>query len=249
MDKLVTKSNELIEASYRLSLNEARILFYGISLINPLSGECPLEYRIDVKKFAEMFNLESHNVYETMKEVVMGKFWDREFTIPTIKDRKLRARWLISVEYGDNEGFLKICFHPKIKPFLSQLKKNFTSYYLEKIVQFKSIYSIRFYEISIMHLNRSKKQKHKFAIGIKELKEKMGLASKYSRFSNFKTYVLDSAKKEINKHSDVSLTYTVIKLGRSPHEIEFTVTRKAVKSLTHHKPSENKLTPSTVFVE
>ena len=246
----MTKSNGLIEASYRLTLNEARILFYGISLINPISDPIsdgfPLEYRIDIKKFSEMFNLGSHNIYDTIKEVVMNKFWDREFTIPTEKNRKLRARWLISVEYGDNEGFLKIFFHPKIQPLLSELKKNFTSYYLEKISNFKSIYSIRLYELSIMHLNRSKNNKHNFTLKIDDIKEKMGLSSKYSRFSNFKTYVLEVAKKEINKHSDIHFSYKIKKLGRTPHEIDFTVTLKNNKAPTNPKNPESKLTPAMI---
>ncbi len=246
MDNVVTKSNELIEASYRLSLNEARILFYGISLINPLSGEFPLEYRIDVKKFAEMFNLDSHNVYETIKEIVMDKFWEREFTIPTENHRKFRGRWLIGVEYSDHQGFLKIFFHPKIQPFLSQLKKNFTSYYLEKIVHFKSIYSIRFYEITIMRLNKSMSNKDTFSLPISEIKEKMALSDKYQRFSNFKDRVLERAKKEINKHSDIHLSYKIKKLGRSPHEIEFTVTRKTEKSVPILKPPSDKLTPAMI---
>ena len=45
----VTKHNGLIQAGYRLSLNEARIVLYGISLINPLAEDFPLEYQIDIK--------------------------------------------------------------------------------------------------------------------------------------------------------------------------------------------------------
>ena len=226
MKKLVTKHNNLIEASYRLSLNEARILFYGISLINPLSDDFPLEYVIDVKDFAKMFNIESNNVYKVIKETVMDKFWEREFTFPTEDDRKKRYRWLISIEYGDKEGYLKVFFHPQIQPFLRQLKKNFTSYYLEKIAHFKSIYSVRFYEMSIMHLKRSESDRCKFVLTINDIKERLGVSNKYPRFSNFKATVLEKAKKEINKYSDMNISYKVTKRGRVPNEIHFTVSMK-----------------------
>ena len=97
-----------------------------------------------------------------------------------------------------------------------------------------------------MHINMSKKAKCLFIVNIADIKEKMGLEKKYSRFSNFKTYVLEVAKKEINKHSDLNLSYKIIKLGRSPHKIEFTVTRKAEKSVTYDKPPSNKLTPAMI---
>ena len=244
MENLITKSNALVDASYRLSLNEARVLFYGLSLINPLSNEFPLEYVIEIKKFADMFNLESHNIYETIKDTVMNRFWEREFSISIKDNTKIRSRWLISIEYNDHKGLLKIFFHPKIQPFLHQLKENFTSYYLEKIAHFKSIYSVRFYELSIMHINMSKKEKCLFAVNIADIKKKMGLEKKYSRFSNFKLHVLEIAKSEINKHSDLHLSYKIIKLGRSPHQIEFTVTRQAVKLDADNKPSGTQLTPA-----
>jgi len=57
----------------------------------------------------------------------------------------------------------------------------------------------------------------------------LDLTEKYKRFTNFKTRVIDPAKKEINKYSDISLSYIVKKLGRHPDEIEFTIKRKIPK--------------------
>jgi plasmid replication initiation protein len=61
---------------------------------------------------------------------------------------------------------------------------------------------------------------------ISDIKKKLELGDKYDRFSNFKTRVLDAAKKEINKFSDLNFDYKIIKLGRSPYQIEFSVNRK-----------------------
>ena len=225
-NRSITKRNELIESSYRLSLNEARIVLYGLSLINPLSKQFPLEYKIDVKDFSDMFGIDSHNIYNVIKETVMGKFWDREFTYQTEHEHNVRARWLISVEYADNEGYLKIFMNPKLQPFLHQLKGSFTTYQTSQISSFKSVYSIRFYEISLMHLKKSKHNKHSFKIDVEDIKKTLELSERYKRFCDFKRYVLDQAKKEINKNSDIKLTYEVIKQGRTPREIKFTITKK-----------------------
>lgn len=246
-NKSVTKFNGLIEASYRLSLNEARIVFYGISLINPLSEEFPLEFKIDIKHFSDMFNIASNNAYTIVKQAAMDRFWEREFTFKTAENKQMRVRWLTGIEYGDSQGYLKIFINPQLKPFLHQLVAgNFTRYYLENIANFKSVYSVRFYEIAIMELKRSKQSKWKFRLEIDDIKKKLELQEKYHRFSNFKAVVLDPAKKEINKHSDIKFNYNVIKLGRSPHEIEFVISKKQEKLHITLESNSLRLTPSTL---
>ena len=225
-NKLVTKYNGLIEASYRLSLNEARIVLYGISLINPVSKEFPLEFKVDVKRFADMFGLDNHCIYDIVKQAAMDKFWEREFTIPLENGDKMRVRWLNGIQYSDGKGYLKIYMNPLLKPFLHQLGGNYTKYYLDKIAKFKSIYSVRFYEIAIMELNKTKKTKVSFSLKINEIKDRLEIQEKYKRFSNFKAFSLEPAKREINKYSDIKLSYKIKKLGRTPHEIEFTVSKK-----------------------
>jgi len=225
----VTKHNGLIQAGYRLTLNETRIVLYGISLINPLAQEFPLEYRIDLKEFSKMFNLESKNIYGLIKETVMDKFWEREFTIDVNEEDKKRLRWLGGIEYADKKGYIKIFINPLLKPLLHQLKGHFTSYHLDQVASFQSVYSVRLYEVSLMHLNKSGKDNCMFVIAINEIKERLDLMEKYKRFSNFKADVLEPAKKEINKGSNINLSYKVKKLGRSPYEIEFTVKRKILK--------------------
>lgn len=225
----VTKHNGLIQAGYRLSLNEARIVLYGLSLINPMAKDFPLEYEIDIKGFSEMFSLESKNIYGIIKETVMSKFWDREFTIDVSDERKRRLRWLIGIEYSDKDGSLKVFMNPLLKPLLHQLKGHFTSYHLEQIALFQSVYSVRLYEVSLMHLNKSGHDKCSFSVKIDEMRERLDLTEKYKRFSNFKTRVIEPAKKEINKYSDISLSYTVKKRGRHPDEIEFYAKRKMPK--------------------
>jgi len=246
--KSVTKHNELIKAGYRLTLNEMRIVLYGISLINPLSNEFPLEYQINMQKFIKLFELESNkNIYTQIKDTVMNKFWEREFTINSGEGEKQRFRWLTRINYADEQGFIKIYINPELKPWLRQLQGHFTSYHLDKISSFKSAYSVRIYEISIMNLNKSKQNKCSFSIKITQLKERLDITEKYKRFSNFKSDVLEPARKEINKHSDINLTYKVKKMGRSPHKIEFLIKRKTDK--TPKITNQTKLNLSLPIIE
>lgn len=231
MEPKITKSNAIINSSYRLSLNELRIVLYGLSHIDPMAIEFPLFHRINVKELAEFFNIgekDRGSFYDDIKNALIHKFWERDFSY---YDEKLevvvKRRWLMEVQYGGKNGTLAYHYNPMIKDQLQQLAGRFTSYFLTNIANMKSAYSVRLYEIAIMHLNASKQCKTTFTREIEDLKNHLGILEKYKHFYHFKPRVLEKAKKEINKHSDIKFSYEVKKVGRSPHSIEFTVVKKS----------------------
>lgn len=237
MNKIkVTKSNAIINSSYRLSLNELRIVLFGLSKINPTSDDFPLFHRIDVKELGDFFDIgdkERGSFYDNIKDALLKKFWEREFAYyDEDLDEVVRRRWLIEVRYGRKDGTLAYEYNPKIKTQLQQLSKNFTSYFLTNVANMKSAYAIRLYEICIMNLNASKKHKVLFIKSLKDLKILFGIENKYKQFGDFKKRVLDKAKRDINKHSDLIFNYEVIKLGRSVEKIKFKITRKKQALIT-----------------
>ena len=54
---LVTKSNELIEARYKLTLYEQRLILLLISIIQPDDDDF-IDYELHVSVFAEMFGID-----------------------------------------------------------------------------------------------------------------------------------------------------------------------------------------------
>ena len=222
----VSKDNALVEASYRLSLTEMQIILYGIGLINPLGKEFPLSYRIDIARFSQIFDKEHGQIYEEIKNVILKRFWERDFSYIDDKGKVVILRWLTKIVYEDQSGYIEIKFSEEIQPYLHQLKENFTAYYIDHIAKFKSVYSVRLYETSLMHLNKNKIVTGSFVINIDELKSKLDLHDRYDRFSNFKKRVLEPAKKEINKFSDLSFNYRIMKERRKPSHIEFIVHKK-----------------------
>ena len=242
MKNIITKHNALIKASYRLSLMEIRIVLYGISLINPVvSNDFPTSYVLDIKKFGLLFGIEDKRLYSELKDIVIKKFWERDFSFIDKKGEITMRRWLTDIVFHDKKGYLEIFYNPRIKSLLTNLKEHFTSYYLEKTVNFKSVYSVRVYELCIMHYKKlSKKNKSiKFRVTIVELKGLLMLTSEYKLFFNFKNRVLERSKVEINKHSDLKIHYEIMKLGRTPHEIEFSV--KLKKTNEHYAQKEIEL--------
>ena len=243
----ITKHNSLIKASYRLSTMEIRIVLYVLSLINPTSNDFPIQYKIDVKKFATFFKLDPNWLYQELKSCILDKFWEREFSYIDENGKVVKNRWLIQVCYKDDEALLEIAYNPMIKHLLQNMKSNFTSYNIARIISMKSAYAIRFYEICIMELKKDWQHKSKlekmrkdlkFRIRIEELRHVLELVDKYKIFRNFKARVLDKIRLEINKHSDIRIKYEVIKRGRSPHEIEFTINKKIGEFNKHETAKE-----------
>ena len=231
----ITKHNALIKASYRISTMEMRIVLYGLSLLNPTSDEFPIQYKIDVKKFASFFKLDHNWLYQELKSCILDKFWEREFSYLDEKNKVVKNRWLIQVAYKDDEALLEIAYNPMIRHLLQNMKSNFTSYNIARIISMKSAYAIRFYEICIMELKKNWQNKTDaekirkaitFRIRIDVLRHTLELADKYKVFRNFKARVLDKIQLEINKHSDINIKYEIIKRGRTPYEIAFSINKK-----------------------
>ena len=243
----VSKDNALIDASYRLSLTEMQIILYGISLINPVQKEFPLNYRIDISRFAVMFDRKHGQIYKEVKEAVVKRFWERDFSYIDERGKTVTLRWLTKMVHEDKTGYIEIKFSEEIQPYLHNLQGNFTAYYIDKISKFKSVYSVRLYERSLMFLKKNKINQGSFCVSILEIKSQLEISDKYNLFANFKLKVLEKSKKEINEFSDLIFDYKIIKLGRSPHEIEFIIGKKEPINYLTNDMNHKKL--STISLE
>ena len=74
---------------------------------------------------------------------------------------------------------------------------------------------------------------------LKELQDLLQVPQSYiNKYINFKQKVLEVAKREINKYSDLEIDFTPIKRGRAVYWIEFTIKRNA-KNIIEAKAQEN----------
>lgn len=228
----VVKSNELIAACFRLSLNETRLLYYAIACNNPMENEHGWQnyYEIKVSDIADMFKIKQENVYRDML-AACNAFFERKFTMIDQNNIKHKGRFIDLISYQEKKGFLAIKFSESIKPYLYELKGNFTTYKLQQIALFTSPNSTRFYEFSVMELKRSKKNVAEFTIPITQLRELLEMNDKYKRFNQFRERVIDKSIEDINQFSDLTLSVNVIKDGKTPTDIAFKV---------KYKPKSNK---------
>ena len=111
-----------------------------------------------------------------------------------------------------------------MKPYLLQLKENFTQYELLWTLKFKSKYAIRLYEL-VKSIHYHDTQEYSRAFDLEELRRMLG-AETYKTYQSFKTRVLEPAIEEINQYSDKNVSYEPIKSGRTVSKIELVITSK-----------------------
>lgn len=226
--KLVRKSNFLIEASYKLSLVEQRIVMILASKIKPADDEFK-KYQLNIKEFADFLELKNKNEYSHI-QTVTKKLLTRAFSIK-MPDSLLQIGWLSSAKYYDGQGIVELCFDPQLKPYLLQLKDRFTSYKLKNVIQLRSSFSIRIYEL----LKQYEKLGERTFL-LDNLRECLGLEdSQYKLYGDFKRKILLVAQAELAEKTDLSFEFEEIKVARRVGKIRFYITSqmplKAIEEL------------------
>lgn len=225
---LIIQHNELIEAHYRLSLQEKRVILWLLTQIKSDDEDFKL-HKLEITAFAKMIGLGADNQYSKLQEVTLN-LMKRVVKINKPENKSvLQIAWLSYAEYYFTKGYIKLRFDPALKPYLLQLKNRFTKITLSDIMQLTSIYAMRFYELLKQYEFIGKR-----IISIKELREYCGIVQQeYKRYSDFKKDVLERGKKEINEKSDLEICYKEIKESRKITSIEWTVRKKDSEKQKH----------------
>lgn len=217
---IVTKSNELVNAQYRLSTYETRIILFLASKVQPKDEQFN-KFTFSVKEIASVLGLTGNSVYEDLQRITYGLL-DKKFTIITKrgnKDSILQTNWLASAEYTG--GSVELEFSAKLKPYFLQLKEKFTSYKLYDVIRLKNMYSFRIYEIL--------KQYEGIGTRVMELEELRALLvseEDYPKYGNFKQKVLLVAQKELAEKTDLYFDFEEIKTGKKVTKLKFTIFSK-----------------------
>lgn len=240
---LVVKSNRLNSAIQNLSLPELRIIQLAIvdarETGKGLSTDTPL--RIDGLRYAEAFNTTRQNGYIRMKEAEETLF-NRRFSFIDDSDGKVvKSRWIQRVKYLDDEGAIELAFTMDVVKAITRLdgaEEFFTQYLLTQTANLNSVYSVRLYEL----LAQWKAAVKTPTFDLVTFRQQLGLAdNEYKLMGNFKMRVLDVAVNEINEKTDLTVSYTQEKRGRTISGFKFTVRAK-----DKSKDVNNQRDPNTI---
>ena len=216
-NELVVKDNLLINASYNLEVTEQRLILLAIinarQTGNGITADSKLE--IHASDYASRFDVTNDGAYRALKNAVLNLF-DRQFSFKE-EDRNgkigtVKSRWVSRIKYIDDSATLEITFAPDVVPLITRLEQHFTSYQIKQVAQLTGKYAIRLYELLIAWREVGKVPQ----INLAEFRNKIGVEDdEYMRMSDFKIRVLEPSIKQINEHTDITVTYEQHKKGRS----------------------------------
>ena len=211
----VVKANELIQKSrFSLTTQQQKIVLYLISKITP-EDEAFKRYEFSVMEFCQCAGIDykSGSSYASIKKAIKD-LRDKSIWVKLPNGKETTVSWIEKAYIEQRSGLIEIKFDEDMKPWLLQLRGDYTQFELIYTLHFKSKYAIRLYEI-IKSLHYDELKPYEWVYKVDELCQLLD-AEKYSeQWMNFKARVLAPAIDEINKYSDKLVEYEPIKKKNS----------------------------------
>lgn len=231
----IYKSNELVEAGYRLSLAEQRMIILSLGQIDS-RDLTQKKVTLYAKDYAKEWGVSEVNAMREIKQAT-NRLFDRYITLKNA-DETTKFRWVQSIaKYHKGEARISFTFSDDILPFLFELdfKLGVTKYEFLNVSGFSSVYSFRLYELAVKLLGMKKQR-----IEVDELRRILQLEDKYQQIRELNRKVITPAMKDINEKSDLLLNIEPIKLGRNIVAFEFQIAKKAKDKKATLTPKETR---------
>ena len=202
----VTKSNSLIDASYKLNVQAQKLVLACLGKIDP-RADIPKEITITAEEFSELMGVpnahrELYLATEALfKSTIKLKEENEDIEIHWVQKKRKRIK---------GSGQVTITWSDDVLKYISQLKSRFTSYKLRNIAELQSSHSIRLYEL-LMKFNSTGER----VIYLEDFKSALGIEDKYPLFKDFNKWVIKPSIKELNQRSDLTINCETIKKGRA----------------------------------
>lgn len=214
-----------------LSPLQLKMFYIYLSKINPKDEDKNTLVTMPISEYQYILNnsnIKRKQIIEEGKEII-----DMKITIPLVNSKNeingfsilpIFTEFKLFQNELDQQWYVSAECSPKIAPFLFDLKQ-YSSYQLWNIVGLTSVAEIRLYDILNQYLYAKTK-----TFQLNELREQLGLKGdtidQYPRWSNFKTRILDKAKENIAKNTDIRFDYEPIKAEKNKViAVKFTIYR------------------------
>jgi plasmid replication initiation protein len=245
---VVWQHNGITNTRYKLTARQQKLLLYAIAMIEPNAAEFG-KIRVSVEDYSALTGLDTDNLYRELRETALA-IREAPLVVDHVepgmkKPMRRHSAWFEYVDEADGSGFVTIKLTSWLKPYLLQVRREFFQFQLGFALDLKSEYSIRLYQ----YLKRWEFAKRRqitveqlrLEIGATEIDRKGNIVRvNLEQYKHLKSRAINPAVEEINRETDLSVSYTETRFARS----------KAVQSLTFtiNKNLENldKLRPVTL---
>lgn len=231
-DYNVTMSNKLIRSSHSLSLVEKRCIAAIIAKIDSRRGSSLHAHLAQYKKirlsaidYADTYGIDLKSAYRDLKKAADNLF-ERKVSIKNLSDQGkeiiTKFRWVSSVAYAKDLGYVELSFTEELYPHLNALGREFKQYKLKNASSFRSVYSWRLFEYANSWLAYCTTNNKNVSVTIENLREMLDVPESYT-YKDFRVRALDPAIKEIKNTSNIEIEYTPVKKGRPIHSLKIFV--------------------------
>jgi len=240
---VIVKSNKLINAKYNFTLLQQRFLAYVCRNIRK-GDKTFFSYQVTISSFCSALGIERKSLRANTRYItaLMQK-------VITLQDNENAIEYVTLLSYFKVDfkaNLVTYRFDEAMSPLLLDLKSKLTKTNYKHIMNFKSTYTIRFYEIIEARTKQFERYKNKkllnYRVDLQELKEqlvgdfnlqknKYTISKSYNNFAHFRVKVLEVAQKELTERNDYTFNYEVVKESNKVVAVDFEIIRNKSKIL------------------
>ena len=214
---MVRLHNNFVEAIYSLSVDAKKLL---LSIILHMNNENKI--KIHRKEIIDEIGIDLKNLKPKHRENVIEELMTKIITIRDKDDpdnRWKKMQLLMLTEYDD--GILTTSIYPELFPYFKEAQERlFTRFNIQNIKPLTSIHAIRMYELAKQFDDTGWR-----IIELDQLRRMLQLENKYKDNKDFRKWVLEVAKKQINANTDINIDYELIKQGRKYTKIRLKISK------------------------
>lgn len=225
----VRQHNAITNARYEMSACEMDIVF---ALLSKLTSQ---------DKPGTMYLVRVRDL-----ELLTGRQWNYQQLLESTeqlnsrvyhiedKAKVLQVGLLASAEYLKGKGVIELEISEKMRPYLIDLKSNFTSYHLQAALSLTSKFAKRIYQLvsqwkDVGHTKTYTLDELKFMLNLKDPKGKE--PEQYVKVADFQRSVLKVSVDQINERTDLRVSFELLKSSRAYDRVKFFIDAQEPKQL------------------
>ncbi|MEG7964608.1 RepB family plasmid replication initiator protein [Enterococcus faecium] len=252
----VVEHNDLITSVAKMDKTPLKFFELAVACLDVKNIPEDRTVYVDKDLLFSYFDVKSENKHSRFKETILKVHEQAVFHISELNEKKGKYQYevispLEKTAWNDYGNEVSFKFTESIMPYLVNLKKNFTQYYLSNIGKLNSKYSIILYKWLSMQYNqyehysvkggRREEQVDAYrnpSISIQELRKLTDTENDYKRTTDLIKWIVTVSINEISKKTDLNISFEKIKKGRSIDSIVFHIAKKPVAKNEYYKQEE-----------
>lgn len=225
-NKIVTKHNDLVRykrlRKTPLTLTEKKLINFSIANLDKKcleKNEFPVQ-EFKIADFCKAIGVEKRGYEKALREITFNMLCKPfEILKPNFNGDMIieQVNWFVKCQYNVTKKTITLQFHESLKPYVLQLKGQYTTYRLEEILKAKNVYMTDWYELFKSYIS----MKNNFEMTIDEIRIFLNIETKYSRDIEVVRACVRKPIDEINKKTDLMVEMEEVKEGNKITSVIF----------------------------